>query len=176
MLFILPSLPFGHLSQRERKTKRLIKYTVSPFGRDGVAREGYFLLKLFAFFKFSKFGRIIDDKMINTPIQRIRLTSSCKTNADILTATGNSAELNIELNVKPIFGIPEAKHKGGITVPKTANINPHLSKLPPKAPLKRKVGGSTTKIKIQAPVIIKALFCSGGYSLPKLPFSIKKIA
>ena len=118
----------------------------------------------------------MDDKITATPTHRNRLTSSCKINADIPTATGNSAALKIELKVNPIFGIPDEKQNGGITVPKTAKINPHFNKLPPNAPLKRKAGGNTMKIKIQAPVIIKALFCMGGYSLPKLPFSIKKTA
>lgn len=94
----------------------------------------------------------------------------------MLTATGSSAELRIELKVNPILGIPDAKHKGGITVPKMAKINPHLNKLPPKAPLIKKCGGSAKKIKIQAPVIINALFWIGGYSLPKLPLSNKKVA
>ncbi len=65
-------------------------------------------------------------KIMATPNQRIKLTSSCNTNADMLTATGSSTELKIELRVNPAFGIPEAKHNGGITVPNTARMIPIL--------------------------------------------------
>lgn len=176
MISSFPSLPFGHLSQRESIASCLSALLISPFGRYGVARAGYFLLKLFAFFRFSKFGIIIAVKMMITPIQRKKFTCSCKTKADMLTATGSSAELSIELKVKPILGMPEAKHNGGITVPNIAKINPHFNKLLANAPLNKNVGGSTMKINKQAPVIINALFCKGGYSLPKLPLSIKNMA
>ena len=111
-----------------------------------------------------------------TPNQRIQLTSSCNTNADMLTATGNSTELKMELKVSPAFGIPDEKQSGGITVPNMARIIPHFNKLPAKAPLIKKVGGRIAKINKQAPVIINALFFNGGYSLPNLPFNIKNAA
>ena len=97
-----------------------------------------------------------------TPNHRIKFTSSCKTRLLINTATGNSAELKIELKVKPILGMPDAKHKGGINVPNTAKIIPHFNKLPDKAPFTKNVGGNTMKIRMQAPVIINALFFNGG--------------
>ncbi len=77
-------------------------------------------------------------------------------------ATGNSTELKIELSVNPTFGIPAAKHKGGIKVPNTARIIPHFNKLPANAPLIKKDGGKMMNINIQAPVIINALFFRGG--------------
>ncbi|MGF1923856.1 MAG: hypothetical protein ACQUHE_06725 [Bacteroidia bacterium] len=41
----------------------------------------------------------------------------------------------MELNDNPILGIPAAKQMGGINVPNTAKIIPHLNKLPAKEPL-----------------------------------------
>ncbi|MCY1553808.1 hypothetical protein D9M68_903280 [compost metagenome] len=72
--------------------------------------------------------------------------------------------------------MPAAKQKGGITVPKTAKIIPHFNKLPPKEPFIKNTGGRMTKISKQAPVIISALFCNMGYSLPNLALSIKNMA
>ena len=101
-------------------------------------------------------------RIMMTPNHLVKLTCSCNTKLDIITATGNSTELKIELNVNPALGIPVEKQIGGITVPKTAKIIPHFNKLPTKAPLIINCGDSTIKIKIQAPVIINALFLRGG--------------
>ncbi len=116
------------------------------------------------------------DSMMATPSHCIADTDSPSMILDISTATGSSAELMIELRPTPVFGIPIAKNIGGITVPKSASGIPHFQSPAVMAPFQMKVGGKITKIRIQAPVSIKALLCSGLSALPIRPLTSKKIA
>ena len=60
------------------------------------------------FLRYFRFGKTIADKITTTPIHLKNETCSCNTKPAIITATGSSAALNIELMAVPIRGTPSA--------------------------------------------------------------------
>ena len=112
----------------------------------GTVQVAYFATStvpvVFLFFFSLLFPIAIPANINTTPSHCVEPTCSCKTKADMITATGSSDAVRMVPSPGPTCGIPIENNNGGNTTPKMPKYNPYGATPANTLGWSKKVGGN----------------------------------